>query len=139
MAYDVQLDSSGDLPVQTRHITGLDLIRQRAETRLRTWRGEWILDPSTGLPYAQWFERKPVPVDEMAAKVRADFVDIPGVIRVEQWQGSFAPSTRTIAITGRLITESGTVYVVVRVPGPGAENTHPAVTFSGGSYVIGGR
>lgn len=46
---DIALDSTGRLAV----VTGAEALRQKLETRLRLYRGEWFLDTSSGVPYLQ--------------------------------------------------------------------------------------
>ena len=47
-AYDIQLDSVGDLPDVGALLTGAELVAQRIQIRLLTWLGEWPLDKAEG-------------------------------------------------------------------------------------------
>ena len=47
-AYDIRLDSTGDLPDVGALLTGAELVAQRIRIRLLTWLGEWTLDKLAG-------------------------------------------------------------------------------------------
>lgn len=104
--YDVGLDPiTGDLPVFTRHITGADLVRQRIRARLGTFRGEWILDESDGLPFLEWRASKPLDLEGIRAVVQAEIEDCPGVLRVDDLTVSFNAETQTVALVGRVLVD----------------------------------
>lgn len=100
--HDVQLDEHGDLPALTRHVSGVDLIRQRIKTRLQTFAGEWFLDERRGLPYLEWKQARPADVAPIRARLRRDIVTTPGVIRVEDLAVTF---------TDGIIRARGTIFV----------------------------
>ena len=52
---DVHLDSRSSLGVAT----GLEDVRQRVVETLKLWRGEWFLDTTRGVPYADEIFRRP--------------------------------------------------------------------------------
>lgn len=128
--YDVGLDTTtGDLPVFTRHITGIDLILQRVRIRLETGLGEWRLDTRRGLDYQGWTQMKPPPTNLVSGLIRSEVANTPGVIRVTSWEAEYDATTRTITITGSVDTEYGEVTVVVR-PFEGVNgNAQPIATF----------
>lgn len=115
MIFDVEL-VDGDLPPRTRHITGPELTAQRIDQRLGTFLGEWFLDTTVGLRYLEWLDTVPPPVDEMSADVRAQVESTPGVIRTENWVGSFNSATATVTIAGDVVVDDGTVLAVVVEP-----------------------
>lgn len=104
MAFDLLLDDSGDIGTPPRPATGLALIKQRILRRLRTIEGEWFLDPTVGLPYLDWIATKPSPVAQIAAAMREAVETVPGVIYVEEWAAVHDPETRTVSVTGVVIT-----------------------------------
>lgn len=106
MAFDLLLDDSGDIATPARTATGLALIKQRIHRRLRTIEGDWFLDPTKGLPYLDWIATKPPPVASISAETRQAVADVPGVVRVEEWDATHDPETRTIAITGVVVTDT---------------------------------
>ena len=81
---DIKLDeSTGDLELDTGDLqltTGADAVRQHLQQRLRTFRGEWFLDLSTGVPYYQDILKKnpnPLVVDGV---LKDAVLSTPGVI-----------------------------------------------------------
>lgn len=98
--FDVELDASGDLPIRTRHIRGLEQIAQRVRTRLQTWAGEWFLDLRRGLPYLEWRQQKPPQLDQIRARIQREIRQTPGVDEVRGLEISFTQGT--IYITGQV-------------------------------------
>ncbi len=89
--------------------SGQDAIRQAAECRLRTFRNEWFLDGSIGVP---WFERifgKKVAEAPVRAVLREELLAIPGVTEVPTLDLTFDPAARSLAITFVLQTAAGEV------------------------------
>lgn len=97
MSHDVRL-VDGDLPHLTGPVRGDDLTMQRARVRLRTFRGEWVLDAAAGLPYLDWAQRK-TPAEVVALAVAAELEATPGVKRAD---------LRAVVVD-RALTLSGTV------------------------------
>ncbi len=115
MSYDVQL-IDGDLPAVTQHITGNDLTVQRLEIRLATFLGEWLLDTTEGLRYLEWLQQTPPRVDEIGADLRREVETTPGVVRVDNWLGSFDVVSQTLTFTADVVVDDGTVLSLVVVP-----------------------
>lgn len=113
MSYDVQL-IDGDLPAVTQHITGNDLTVQRLTLRLGTFLGEWVLDTSVGLRYVEWLQQTPPRVDEIGADLRREVETTPGVVRVDNWLGSY--DGRTLSFSADVVVDDGTVLSLVVVP-----------------------
>ncbi len=113
VAVDVGLGSDGDLPGVIRFVSGLDLIVQRVERRLRTFRGEYFADVRVGLPFFDWIQQKPPAVDSIGAVLRKEIETTPGVIRVEDWTGGFDVDTRTLTYSGTIRTADGEAAITV--------------------------
>ena len=132
MDFDVGLDpATRDLPVVSRLISGLDLIRQRIRVRLGTHEGEVLTDATKGMPWAAWFETKEPPVSAILARVRREIEAVPGVIRVEDLAATFTASSRSVAITGNVRTLEGDLDVCIGATGPGNFSFTAAVRTSG--------
>lgn len=112
MPVDIHLDEAGDLRAFNRLASGSDLVAQRIRMRLRTHLGDWLLDSSKGLPWAEWFATKPSPVDEAEARIRTELVSTPGVIRVSAFETAVA--SRTFTVTATVVTEDGEVDINAR-------------------------
>lgn len=127
LVYDVGLDSTGDLPARTGHITGLTLTRQRVDMRLRTFLGEYIADKSRGLPFFAWMQQKPPQVASIGALLRREIETTPGVARVEEWTGGHDPDTRELTYTCTVKTVDGDLTLLVAPLGdPGFGNWNNA-------------
>lgn len=129
--FDVQLDENGDLPVVTTHFDGWQLTVQRIKARLRTFLGEWVLDTAVGIPYLLWRQERGPDTTSIAAFIRVELEETPGVIRVESCEAAFTVATRTIRITARVVLEDATLgQVTVALDGGVTQNvnTSPYLT-----------
>lgn len=113
MAIDVLLDSNYDIPLRTTLGTGIEVILQRIQLRLQQGLGEWVYDTTTGLPWLDWSQDKPVDVDNIGARIRREIESVPEVVRVTEWETVFDRATRTITCTGAIETEEGEAAVSV--------------------------
>ena len=105
MRIDLALDADGDLPLVARHITGIPLVLQRIRRRLLVYAGEWVLDVTQGIPYLAWRQTKPAPLDAIAARVRVELEQTPGVVRIDSCAVTLVTSTRTVRITARGVVQ----------------------------------
>lgn len=113
---DVRLDSTGDLPAVGALVDRAELVAQRITVRLRTWRGEWLLDAQAGIPYRELLQAKPFPADLVATLIRREIDQTPGVVRVRSTGSSFNPETRAAAFTFEVVVSDGTVLTVETSP-----------------------
>lgn len=104
--HDIKLDSTGDLPEVGTHTTGADLVRQRVELRLGLHVGEWLEDREAGMPWLDWMQQKPPPLDAIRAKTRDVIGAVPGVVEETELSVTYDPLTRTIRIQGRATVEA---------------------------------
>ena len=105
MRIDLALDETGDLPLVPRHITGIPLVLQRIRRRLRVFAGEWVLDTSQGLPYLAWRQTKPAPIEAIAARIRVELEQTPGVVRIDTCAASLDVATRTVRVDARGVVQ----------------------------------
>jgi len=135
--HDVKL-VDGDIPAVTTSLAGGDeIVAQRIELRVSQFLGEWILDEATGLPWLEWLARKPAPVGEMSARLRAEIADTPGVERVERLD-ALDEGDEHLSFSGMVFTEAGNELSIAVDPfDVGDSNYHPAVQITGGSSRIG--
>ena len=129
LAFDIGLDPlTEDLPVFPGHISGTDLVLQRVKIRLQRFLGEWILDTTKGLPYLAWTQEKPLDVAGMTAVINAEIASTPGVLRVENFSGSFDFRNQKVSLTGEIILDNEiAVTSEILVPATISGNTTPAV------------
>ena len=105
MPRDVLLESN-DLPAFVGDLVDSDEVTaQRVAVRLRTHRGEWLLDASAGLPYGAWAGRK-IPPRVVVAAAKAEIESTPGVLRADL-VGDLDTTTRRTTVTGRVTLDSG--------------------------------
>lgn len=142
MRIDLQLDADGDLPLVPRHITGLPLVLQRIRRRLRVFAGEWVLDTSQGLPYLAWRQTKPAPVEAIAARIRVELEQTPGVVRIDTCAAALDVTTRTVRITARGVVQDPDTgeqaSVSLELEGVGGSSTPALITttiLSGGGVI----
>ncbi len=133
---DARLTASGDLPDYTSFISGVDAVVQRFRFRVQLHKGEWFADPSLGLDWKGWLQRKPVPVGIIRAYVQATAKATPGIQSVRSCTASFDKESRTLTVVlvaqihrsvveleyAVASTEYGNVspYITYRVLGPSA-------------------
>ena len=131
MTVDIALTADGDLPARAALVTGPALTVQRAQIRLRTWLGEWILDRTVGLPFFDWLRASPAPVDTIAARLRLELADIPGVLRVETLQATLDRGEQSVSFTGRvLIAGLDDEVQIAGALGASPTNSHPFLTMT---------
>jgi len=98
------------------HVGGLDAIVQECKTALELFRGEYILDESAGVPWADIFGVG-VSDAQVIAAVRAQLLTVPGVSSVDNVTASRDTLTRTIAIAADVTTTDGAQLTVSATPG----------------------
>lgn len=128
MAFDLALNSSGDIDLRPGRVTGAEGVAQNVEIRLGTHLGEWPRDASVGLPYVTWLGTKPVDVDAIVAKFRSTVRTTPGVVSVSAWSGALG-ADGTVTVTGEAVVEDGdALQVQAAVNLTRSTNAYPVVT-----------
>lgn len=110
---DILLEN-GELPLNPQHAAGLPVIAQRCGIRLNTHQGDWALDTSKGIPWAEWLGQKPYPIDTMAIYLRREINEVAGVNRVLDW--SATQDGETVRVSGVVLTEHGTLSLTITPP-----------------------
>jgi hypothetical protein len=105
--------SSGELVIERGHFalaTGKDLVAQDIAARLKTFRGEWFLDESIGVPY--WTEvlgKKRPNLGAIERRLRAEILDVPGVTGILTFTLSLDAAARALSGRFTAATEFGAV------------------------------
>jgi hypothetical protein len=85
---DIERDGSGDILVtedgSVPLIEGLTETAQRLRCKFLSFRGEWFLDPSEGLPYREIVLDKSVPLTAKVALFRSVLQRDPAIVAVNQ-------------------------------------------------------
>lgn len=126
MPYDVGLVDN-DLPHFCEFISGDDQIRQAMEIRLRTHRGEWILDANVGMPYQDSRAKKPFNTLAFQALVRKELSEIDGVSTV-QLSAEFDVQTQQVTVSGQVGLSNGDNFGIAVNPWTITSNSSPVVT-----------
>jgi hypothetical protein len=107
---DLKLDSvTGDIQITAGEpalTSGIDAIRQHLQMRLSTFRGEWFLDPTVGVPYFDDVFKKNPDLTILNAVFTKAILDTPGVLSLTTL--SFDLKTdRTLDVTFDAMTTDG--------------------------------
>lgn len=136
MGTDFLFDETGDIPLYATLATGDAVTVQRVRRRLKTFRGEWMLNKRTGLPFIEWGQQKPPDVNGQGALVLIELTTTPGVELVEEFEATFDQANRRVLFTARIVLESGTVATLEFAPVLGG-NSLPfvAILFPSGTVI----
>jgi len=130
VSYDILLEDDLDIPQFTRHVSGVEVIAQRVHFRLITFRGEWILDTSRGLPFVDWLTNKLSRrrIEEIGETVRNEILRTPGVLRIDNY--AVVLDGLTLRISGLVYTDEGETFTITVEPtAAAAGNTSPFVAY----------
>ena len=115
---DFSLGPNGDLAISGGDLvplTGIDAIRQQVEIRLRTFLGEWFLDPSVGVPYIQQVFSEKIPrVDLIRSIIRRAVMKTPGVLMADTVNVSLDTETRNLSIELDIKSTEGNTTIKLR-------------------------
>lgn len=126
---DVLMDENGDLPVVCVLQNGQAIIAQKCECRLRTVLGDWPLDTTAGIDWLDFLGRKPANVDQFAAVLVTELLDVTGVLDVELTTASQSGGVATIEM--KIQTEDDSPFDVVLSAGDVAEAGNLSITVGG--------
>lgn len=100
---DLFVRAEGDLAI----VTGAEAIGQHVRQRLKTYRGEWFLDTTVGVPWLQELFGNAYDPGLAESVVKAEILDTFGVSRIDAFAVGFNRTTRALIIDG---VEVLTVY-----------------------------
>lgn len=114
---DLALDRvTGDLELPLRIVKGVEALAQRLRLRLLQWRGQWFLDETLGVPYAQQIlGRRGTERVMLEVTLRRIILETVGIDSVRSFDVVFDRPGRAATITfealakGRVITFNGGV------------------------------
>ena len=110
--HDLYLDASNNLVVAR----DARAIGEHVKQRLKMFNGEWFLDASAGLP---WLPRpgqfaifdRPYQAGQSEALIKAEILDTPGVVAIEQFEARVDRATRGLIIEAEILTVFDTVTI----------------------------
>lgn len=89
-SHDLVLDAAGALAL----VTDAEAVGQHAKQRLMTYRGEWFLDTSAGLPWVQSILVRPFDAAVAASYVKSETLGTPGVTGILAFDATVDAATR---------------------------------------------
>ena len=89
-SHDLVLDAAGSLAL----VTDAEAVGQHAKQRLMTYRGEWFLDTSAGLPWVQSILVRPFDAAVAASYVKSETLGTTGVDSILAYDATVDADTR---------------------------------------------
>lgn len=107
---DLALDKSGDLLFDSSgDFVITDAVRQGVQIKLRWIKGEWIFNPSYGVPYFDTILVKAPSIPQIERVIRDQILSVDGVTGVESLHISVDPATRRMTAAFVALTEEGEI------------------------------
>lgn len=115
---DVKLDVNGDIDMSAGYpvlISGVDGVAQLCRQALLTFRGEWFLDRTVGIPYyandfvtnAEALLEQKFDQARVIRTFTLELLKVPGVAKVTQMSVTFDNQTRKLSVSFEVRTEFG--------------------------------
>lgn len=110
MSLTLKLDNNGDLDFVNNNfvlVTGITALRDRIFTNLRTFQGEWFLDPALGVPYFEQVFGKQVNVGALYTIFSGAIRRTRGVAALNRLEFDLNNSTRQLNIQFNVTANDG--------------------------------
>lgn len=111
----LQLDADGDLDFSEGGLRSRPNVRQRIETRLRFFLGEWFLDTTKGTPYFQQIFGKGRNVGQVAAIFRRRILETEGVLEITEFSVEFDTARRKFSVRFRALYDDSQTGELVEI------------------------
>ena len=111
---NLALNENGDIVLTGRtlkRVSGTEYTAQTAKTNLHLQEGEWIVDPTEGIPWLTGALEKGVPLPLITQLVKATLERTTGVLSVDTLDYSFDSGSRTLTISFTGTTIYGKTFV----------------------------
>lgn len=112
---DIRQTEGGDIEIENNTaslVGGADEVRQRIIQRLRTFRGEWFLDFSVGVPYYQDVLKKNPNPSTVAAVLQAAILGTLGVIELKEFSLDY-DNARELIVDFKVLVFSGDIIQII--------------------------
>lgn len=104
---DIRLTPTGDIYSQNGFVDGEAETIQACVIRANRFRGEWVLNPNSGIPFIEWTEGTSTIVDDTIEDViRAELIQVDGVIEVLSIVAELDETTETYSIEANILIEA---------------------------------
>lgn len=106
---DIEVDSNGKIQLLS---TFQELVRQRLDIKLKTFRGEWFLDTTFGIPYRDTGDGRAMIGKGFTSKdIDAIYISTikedPDVISIEYFNSNYSPIQREYDLSFEVKTKDG--------------------------------
>lgn len=119
---------NNDIAVQNKDVVVLDnypeAVRQSLQTKLRTFRGEWILDTTYGIDYFGSVLGKATK-QEVDALYTSEILSHPDVTKINRFVSTYNPYTRFYDVDIDIDTRKGSFTTFIASVRPDEEITYP--------------
>ena len=98
---DIAINNDGYIVVDKgdiKRVSDSDQIRQHVIQRLRTYRSEWFLNTTVGVPYFEYIFTKKYNLSTVSSILRRIILLTPGVDRIEEFNVSVNFKSRTFKL-----------------------------------------
>lgn len=92
-------------------IDGADYVRQKLQTKLRLFLGEWFLDLNVGVPYFQDILKKQVSTNVIASIFKDVILETPGVIELQEFVLDYDNIARDLKLDFTVRSETGSITI----------------------------
>lgn len=111
---DLQLDTTGDLELTSAGddlvlVDGGEAIAQDVRTRLRTFQGEWFLNPDIGMPYFQKILGQKPRYAFLVAIFTDAISQTPGIIKISDLVLDFNGEDRILSVNFKADSTAGPI------------------------------
>jgi len=94
-------------------VTGLEGLRQRVQTKLKLWRGEWFLDTTKGIPYRQSIFRRPASPGLASQTITKSILEEVEVTDVRKVSATIDSTTRVFSYSAQVASIYGEFSVSI--------------------------
>ena len=115
---DIALNDAGDIDLSRLDmflVTGVDAIVQRLRIALQTFRGEWYLNTTVGLPYFKDIFVKRPNTGAISAAFKTVILGTPGVVSLDVFTLSFDAALRKLTLDFTVTVTTGEQVPIVQV------------------------
>jgi len=112
MSLTLKLDDNNDIDLVNNNfvlISGVNALRDRLATNLRTFQGEWYLDTTLGIPFFEQVFKKAVNVGALYTIFSGAIRRTAGVSAINSLQFDQDNATRNLDITFSVTADDGTI------------------------------
>ena len=96
-------------------VTGAEEVRQILLSRLRTFRGEWFLDTTVGVPYFEEILVKDPSISRADSTLKDIILTTPGVIELQEFTFSYDNSLRQLKLDIKVLAQDGEFFFINEV------------------------